>query len=889
MLFSYHPEFVTSQTILNGVKDGLSDLNVQIDVEYMDAKRHGSEESIRLFDTWFMHKMVKREPYDLVIASDDNALRYIQEKQAALFSSIPVVFTCINNTDLVASAGKNNLITGVVEQTSIDETINLAKSLQPDLSTIITIADNSMSGLSDLKKFNQVVSQKHNDLDKIVISLGDYSWDELQHYIANLPAEGYAILHLTAFEDKNKKVLNSRDAIHLLSMNALVPVYTLRENFVRAGALGGHVIDFHTQGATAGHMAANILKGTPVQDINVIKESPNRVMINYSLLDRFNINTKLLPKNTILVNKPNGFIVKYRTGIIILSIFMMLLIFILLVLAWKNYIRSHISKKINTMLESLDSGVVLIDADARLAGFNKRFYDLLKIDETTLSTGRELSDLISVLKDITLDSDTHKLSEFESICSANQCAKPFRTTIKTELKTALELRCNAVKGGGLVTSFTDITETHLLSEQLSYQARHDALTGLINRREFEHILHELIITSTYSEQTHVMCYLDLDQFKLINDTCGHQAGDELLRQLSKQLLATIRQSDTLARLGGDEFGLLLAFCSLEQAVNIAEKIREAVEAFRFLWEGNVFTVGVSIGVVLIEKTDVKTVLSAADAACYSAKDRGRNQVYVYSDDDLSILQRHDHMQWAARLRQTLDDDQFVLYQHSIEPIKPMQVDRQRYEILLRIQDEQGNVSPPSQFLSAAERFDLAMLVDQFVLRKTLEWLAADPLHTKKLAMCTINLSGQTVANEKSSENIITLFSETRVDPGLICFEITETAAISNLPNAISLINELKGLGCHFALDDFGSGLSSFGYLKTLPVDYLKIDGSFVRDISNDEVDYAMVKNINEIGKIMGLNTIAEYVENERVLSQLRGIGVDFVQGYFLSKPEMLIN
>ncbi len=437
----------------------------------------------------------------------------------------------------------------------------------------------------------------------------------------------------------------------------------------------------------------------------------------------------------------------------------------------------------------------------------------------------------------------------------------------------------------------DITERKHAEETLAHQATHDALTGLINRRDFERRLARVLETTNMSQDAHALCYLALDQFKVINDTCGHLAGDELLRQLGNLLSATVRKRDTLARLGGDEFGVLMEHCSLSQARQVANKIRRAVAEFRFAWATQTFRVGVSIGLVPITETSesVVTLLSAADSACYAAKDKGRNRVHVYRLDDTELAHRQGEMQWVGRINQALEDNRFQLWSQPIVSINDETGSDEHFELLLRLVDEQGQIVPPGAFLPATERYGLSTKLDSWVVSTALRWLSRNPELLARLPMCCINLSGASLANEEFLVFMQEQLEQSGVPAGRICFEITETTAIANLSKAMTLMETLKARGCLFALDDFGSGISSFGYLKNLPVDYLKIDGMFVKDIAEDPIDYAMVKSINEIGQVMGMKTIAEFVENDGIKRMLQAIGVNYAQGYGLGKPEPLID
>jgi diguanylate cyclase (GGDEF)-like protein/PAS domain S-box-containing protein len=456
---------------------------------------------------------------------------------------------------------------------------------------------------------------------------------------------------------------------------------------------------------------------------------------------------------------------------------------------------------------------------------------------------------------------------------------------------AAPIRARSGRTTGAVLAFADVSQNRELTRKLSYQASHDTLTGLYNRREFEIRLDAALRAAADNNSLFTLCYLDLDQFKLVNDTCGHVAGDELLRQLAVALKNELRDSDTLARLGGDEFGVLLHGCTMEDAARLASKLRKAVREHHFTWQGKTFEVGVSIGVVPLAADcgGVTEALSAADVACYAAKDSGRDRVHVYEAHDDELLRKRSDMQWVNRIRQALKENRFRLYQQPIVPVNnPYRQSAAHHEVLIRMLDEDGNLLPPDQFMNAAEQFGLMADIDTWVLRHALEWLADNDGDegTRRLA---INLSGQSLSLRPFLDSVMELFSESQTCPDQICFEITETAAIANLDNATRFIKALKAMGCEFALDDFGSGMSSFAYLKNLPVNYLKIDGSYVRDLVRDPVDRAMVEAVNQIGHAMGMQTIAEFVEDRKTLQVLAAIGIDYAQGYGIAKPESLEN
>jgi len=453
---------------------------------------------------------------------------------------------------------------------------------------------------------------------------------------------------------------------------------------------------------------------------------------------------------------------------------------------------------------------------------------------------------------------------------------------------AAPIRDDAGAVRGVVVVFHDISEQRELAREMSYRASHDALTGLPNRLEFDACLQRELATAQQAGAVHTLLYIDLDQFKIVNDACGHTVGDELLRQIAELLRGCVRAGDTLARLGGDEFGVILAHCDAEPAQGIAQSICEQIDAFRFIHEGRRYRIGASIGVVPLDRrwTSAAAVLQAADVACYAAKESGRNRVHAYADPGGVAQASQGLMRWATRLQEAIEEDRFVLYGQRIAALQPG-VDGDHYEILVRMIDEQGGIVLPGAFMPSAERYQLVGRIDRWVLQNVLRWMRDNRARMASVGMLAINLSGHSVGDRSFHRHAEELMRELDADAGKICFEITETAAISNLGDATRFFNTMRVNGCRFALDDFGSGLSSFAYLKTLPVDFLKIDGQFVRNAHRDAVDRATVRCIQEVARVVGKRTIAECVESPEALALMREMGVDFAQGYAIHRPEPL--
>ncbi|AHL32950.1 membrane protein [Pseudomonas brassicacearum] len=544
-------------------------------------------------------------------------------------------------------------------------------------------------------------------------------------------------------------------------------------------------------------------------------------------------------------------------------------------------------------LQSIGDGVITTDVEGAIAYMNPAA-EAMTHWKAEHATGLPLAALFNLLDD---NAQTEGLTLIEHILSgrlsgASEHSKLIQrldgSTVSVTLVGAPIRHAGKVSGAVLVLH--DMTQERQYIANLSWQATHDALTGLANRREFEYRLEQALHNLTRQVGRHALMFLDLDQFKLVNDTCGHAAGDELLRHICALLQSGLRENDTLARLGGDEFGILLENCSPEAAEKIAEGLRQTVQNLHFVWKGRPFVTTVSIGLVHIAQspTTLEASLRAADMACYMAKEKGRNRVQVYHADDSELSLRFGEMAWVQRLHMALEENRFCLYAQEIAALGPGDHGGGHIEILLRLHDEAGRMILPDSFIPAAERYGLMTSLDRWVVENVFKIIrqCLNESRQEPMAMCAINLSGTTIGDQAFLDFLRKQFVAYSIPPEMICFEITETSAISNLGSAIRFINELKGLGCYFSLDDFCAGMSSFAYLKHLPVDFLKIDGSFVKDMLDDPINRAMVEVINHIGHVMGKRTIAEFVETTQIEQALLEIGVDYAQGYVIERPQL---
>jgi len=429
-----------------------------------------------------------------------------------------------------------------------------------------------------------------------------------------------------------------------------------------------------------------------------------------------------------------------------------------------------------------------------------------------------------------------------------------------------------------------------LTNTLTYQASHDSLTQLFNRREFERKLELSVLNMNESENKDMLCYLDLDQFKIVNDSCGHVAGDELLIIVANTINESVRASDFVARVGGDEFCILLYRCHRESAMAICNKIRDDIENIRYVWDKRVFRISASIGITEVdEEHDAQEILNIADTACSVAKDLGRNRVHSFNATDTQLARKRSEMSCINQIHKSIEEDRFILYRQEIISLGTNDNSKEHYEVLIRMLDKDNSIISPYAFMPTAERYHLATKLDKWVVSNVFNLLASDSIGLENLGVCNINLSGQSFSNKNMADYIIDQFIETGMPPEKICFEITETAAVTDIINAKKFIDKLKEFGCLFALDDFGSGLSSFQYLKNLPVDIVKIDGAFVKNMATDQFDVAAVKSIHDIAKASGKKTVAEFVENKDIEEELERIGIDYAQGYYYGKPKPMVD
>jgi Amt family ammonium transporter len=548
-------------------------------------------------------------------------------------------------------------------------------------------------------------------------------------------------------------------------------------------------------------------------------------------------------------------------------------------------INSMAEQRTRAVLSSVDDAVILLDATGRIEFVNLAAEGMTGYSSRRM-VGRRLTEVYRVYDESRVEKDPlplERIIDGEGVQLVLKHKEGLRLPVQQSIT---HLKDEVGSPEGVVLVFKDTSQSRKLAAQLNWQSSHDPVTRLYNRNEFDRQLTSLLEQPVVDGCGHCLLYLDIDRFKIVNDNCGHAVGDELLRQLASLIRRSIRNSDLLARLGGDEFGILLIQCSVEAAQRIAEGIRRSIQKFCFVHAEESFSQTVSIGMVIIDdhSNDLEQILSFADSACFSAKEEGRNKIHIYDPLGSSAAKRHGEVKWVTHIRSALDEDRFTLY---VQPIKSIcnNDEPEHVEVLVRMLDKSGELILPGAFIPAAERFGLMPNVDRWVIDRLIRYIVdnrqAYPARGRRYF---VNLSGHSLCDEDVLQMILDRIKRHELPKGMLCFEVTETAAISNLDSAEHFMRTLQRFGCKFALDDFGSGLSSFGYLKQLPVEYLKIDGVFVKEMLDNLIDDSMVDAINRIGHIMGLETIAEFVENDRILYRLIEVGIDYAQGFGIGRP-----
>lgn len=890
VIHSYHGEYTWTNSIIDGINEQFTENNQDINIfhEFLDSKRYPDLQHKQSF-LKYINQKYKKTSIDILMVSDDPALDLILKSKQQYFEQIPIVFLGINH--VVPELLNNSDLTGVFENHDVAATI-LEAYRQTKSDTLIVINDSTQTGVANLSKINEV-KLKEDSFNKIKI-IDDLVPEEINTKFSKFPENTPVLLigQLRRNSQKNGALYNFESSIEILRSKIDNPIYAVTLQVLNLGIVGGKFLDGKTHAKEAAKLTDKILQGVPINHLKPIIKASNRWIFDANELKKYDINHKNLPENSEIINLPDSFYAKYKNLVWITSI-AFFTTFIIIILLIEIIRRSNINAKILRENQVRYRDLAKLGANIFWEMDSEGSFNYISGDTEDLYNRKSQEMIGKSLREILLDSQSYDFDweNYDNIIQAEKSFDNFIFNIKGKDR---EVKIIQINGKPIYDNNhvhigyrgikREITKEYNLSQAIAYQASYDSLTGLINRYEFNNQLKNIVKNIQKSDDISVLCLLDLDRFKIVNDTAGHWVGDALLSELANLLKSCLRNQDILGRLGGDEFGLLLIDTSIKESEVICQNIITQVENYKFSWNDRLFDIGISIGVLPINNTSstATELLSKADIACYKAKDLGRGRMYIADNQDPDFKQHYLQMEYIANVSQAIEKEQFYLVKQLIKSINNLNEYHEHYEILLRYKDIHGNIISPALFIPIAEKYGVITIIDRWVVETLIN--NYQQYFPEQKTMVSINLSGISISNKEFVEYIINLVSNSNIDPHLICFEITETAAISQISQATKFILIMKKLGVKFALDDFGSGVSSFGYLKKLPVDYLKIDGSLVRNMITESSDRVIVDSINCVAQMMGMKTIAEFVENDQILKILAEIGIDYAQGYGIGKP-----
>ena len=885
VIHSYNSELSSVEQQQAAIEQGFAETEAQNNIfqESLDSKLYPRAEQKQEFIDYIKNKY-QYIPIDLIMVVGEPSLQLMLRQHDRVFPKVPVVFLGIDRQR--QELFEKPWLTGVFQNNSAIDTAKEAIK-QTWSNSIIVI-----NGITNNRALDQIEELKVEGKPINVEVTDDLAIDHVKPLLDKYP-DGVPILLLGRLRQNHysSDLVDESEDSQIIHQQIPNPIYTTDAIRIGEGAVGGKVsdVDYHVRQAVT--LAQEILDGAKPNEVGPNFTDKSRWIFDYRQLLKYNIKLELLPEDSELLYVEQPIYLEYKTPIIIVAsiLFACVVVIVLLIeKARKREVANKILQEERLRYRDLAKAGANVfwelDRDLKYSYISGDFKDLCGLEPAQM-IGNYPPDLHRNDPRVNID---WKL--FDRITKARQPLKDFTYSLRDSNN---EIRIFKVNGNPLFDGNynflgyrgikQEITAERNLYRKIAYQATHDDLTGLLNRREFKEKLKQSIQNIDPDRTGSVLCYLDLDRFKIVNDTAGHSVGDRLLSELTQLLQNKIRKEDTLGRLGGDEFGLLLEKCSVSEAKQIAEQLIRAINNYRLRWKTIEFNVGVSIGVVeILSNTEsAAELLSRADLACYQAKNLGRGRVYVELNNEAETLQQAttDHL---ANVSLAIEENRLYLVKQLIKPIVDDDDQRQHYELLLRLKDRSGNLVGLSEFIPVAERYGVITSVDRWVLKTALESYAE--YFGESQTLVSINLSAASINDERFTDFAIDLIKKSQVPGNCLCFEITETAVIAQVNQAQKFIDALKSLGVKFALDNFGSGLFSWSYLKKLRVDYLKIDGSLIEAIPDDEYNRVIVKSINKVAHVIGIKTIAEFVENERVLEYLNEIRIDYVQGFLTGKP-----
>ncbi len=894
VIHSYHNEHIWTEFLQEGLNAAFKeDKNTRLFHEYLDAKRYPESEFKQIFISYLKNKYSSSN-LKVIVVSDDDALNLVREKRSEFFSELPLVYLGINKVDQTLIDMPNT--TGVFENRDIGTTIMDVKTIT-GIDEVIVITDSSSSGRANASKITSIVNKdKAPKTIRIIDDLNDNNiLEELKGVDPKVPI--LLIGQLISSKYKNA-LMGWNEGTTALSRVVDNPIFTIASTTLDYGAVGVHELHGSQHAQQTSVLIKKILQGTPASDIEPIKKAESEWIFNWVNLQKYNITVDALPIDHKILHQEKTFYQHYK--IIVWSVGAAFLIALLIIFMLFEINRRGRNNR-NILAEN-----ELRYKDLAHAGANifwetdvSQSFTYISGDTVAIFSATSLTIHGKTFREIFTKSSIFAFpwNAYEQAVAKEEPIENIIFKIKrpnNQVKVVM-INGNPVYDKGIFKGYRgivkEVTEEHNLSQKLAYQATYDSLTGLINRTNFNSQLEEHVIQvgavdekDKTSQSQSYLCFLDLDRFKLVNDTAGHLVGDTMLAEIADIIYCCLSDKDILGRLGGDEFGLILFDKDQTSARKVCEGIITVISNYRYRWKQTDFNVGVSIGMVAIANNlSAIELLSKADLSCYKAKDAGRNRVYIADLKTQDLYAEQLEMGYIANVTQVIENNQFYLVKQAIMPTTRCDGPCQHYELLIRYKDEQGNHIPPNLFIPAAEKHGVIGMIDEWVL--TTIFYRYREYFPDGNTLVSINISGMTLSNDNLIFKIKQLIETSGINANNVCFEITETAAISQLAHALEFISAMKTMGIKFAIDDFGSGASSFAYLKNLPVDYLKIDGSLVKNIVSEPTDMAIVKSIHSIAHMMKIRTIAEFVENDEICKTLGSIGIDYVQGYGIGMPE----
>lgn len=883
VIHSYHEEHVWTAMVKRGIDNTLDMTNnLSVYHEYMDTKRYPSFSHKAEFLVYLQSKYANTT-FDAIITADDAALALLRQETIKLFENIPVVFVGINNVENKLAYAPNT--TGVFENRDIANVVFDIKTLTKS-NEIIVITDTTKSGQANLSKLK--VAQLDERAPTTVHILIDLEKDQIIEKINRFPSIT-PIIKIGQIVDssRNGALFSWNDGTLVLTSSVDNPVFTLSSTSINYGALGVSELKGEKHGEQGALYVRNILEGANINKLSPKLTAKSIWTFNWQQMKRYHYPIERVPLDSNIINRDETFYEQHKLlvlGLITFFIIALLIIGLLMELIRRGrQTQAILSNNENRYKQLAEAGANVfweIDTNYKVTYLSGDTNKLLGKSSAQI-IGKYFGTVLHS-KDINkfpLTKAQHLLENKRPIDHFILKRKIARDRIKVLVINGCPMFDKNNQYSGYRGICNDVTAEYNLSEKLAYQAEFDLLTGLINRENF--ILQLKHKIKKISNNPSFVCFLDLDRFKLVNDTAGHLVGDAMLTQIAEKILSCIGPDNILGRFGGDEFGLIIVNTSQEQALALCDSIVRTINQFQFQWNNKAFIVGISIGMVPLSRDLSETeLLSKADLSCYKAKDLGRNRVYFADPNSNELAIETAQKGYIANITQAIKNNKFYLVKQPIVSAKPDQ-SHIHYEILLRFKDDNGvNISPAS-FIPAAEKYGVITLIDYWVVHNV---FSNYNRYFKPNTQVSINLSGLSLSDGNFIKKLTALVINSSIDCANICFEITETAVISNLSSALDFIRKMKKLGIKFALDDFGSGASSFGYLKKIPVDYLKIDGSLIKNMLSEPIDKAIIKSIHEVARMMEMETIAEFVENNELRVALADMDIDLVQGYGIGKP-----